>query len=263
MEILLNHFLIKALIASVFAGFACGIVGVWVYIFNIPFVGVTMAHTAFAGAVVGLFIGVDPILLATILCIVASIVIGPIAEKGNFSPNISTGILFSFMLGIAFLFMGMPGMYTSDALSFMWGSILTVSLNEIILLAIICAIIILFMMIFKKGIIAVIYNRAIALASGMPEKFIFYSLLILCALTVSLNIKTIGGFLIYSLITIPPASAAQFTKKLKILYILSVLFAILSCIIGLTLSYLFDWPAGASIIVATTVIFFISFIINK
>lgn len=263
MDFIANEFFIKALIAAIFTGVACGIMGVWVYLLNIPFVGVAMAHTAFAGAVIGLFIGINPVIAAIVLCIAAALVIGPVAEKGNFSVNISTGILFSFMLGLAFLFMAKLKSDTSEALSLMWGSILTINYFEVLLLGTVAAIILIFLVVFRKGIIAVIYNRQISAASGIPEKFIFYSLLILCALTVSINIKTIGGLLIYSLITIPAAAASQFSKNLKSMYFISVSFAISSCVVGLFVSYFFDLPAGASIILVTTSLFILSFILNK
>jgi manganese/iron transport system permease protein len=255
MEFVFGYFFIKALTASVFAGIACGIIGVWVYLLNIPFVGVAMAHTAFAGAVLGLFFGIDPVISALIFCVVSSLAIGPVAEKGNFSPNLSMGILFSFMLGFAFLFMGKLGTKTSEALSLMWGSILTINMNEMVFLAAVSAVILIFMLVFHKGIISVIYNRSIAFACGIPEKFIFYSLLILCAVTVSLNIKTIGGLLIYSLITIPPAAAAQLTKKLRFMYINSVIIAVCSCVFGLFVSYALDLPAGASIVIVSSLMF--------
>lgn len=263
MEFLTSYFFIKAFITDVLAGAACGIVGVWVYLLNIPFVGVAMAHTAFAGAILGLLIGVDPVLLAMVLCIVSSLFIGPLAEKGNFSANMSMGILFSLMLGIAFLLMSKLDSGMSEALSFMWGNILLVSIKDIYLLGGIVLVLVLFMLIFKKGIISVIYNRLIARACGIPERFIFFSLLILCGITVSLNIKTIGGLLIYSLITIPAATAAQFSEKLKSMYALSIAFAVISCIAGLFISYLFDLPVGASVIVATSLIFMISFVYKK
>ena len=263
MEFLTSYFFIKAFITAVLAGAACGIVGVWVYLLNIPFVGVAMAHTAFAGAILGLLIGVDPVLLAMVLCIVSSLFIGPLAEKVNFSGNMSMGILFLLMLGIAFLLMSKLDSGMSEALSFMWGNILLVSIKDIYLLGGIVLVLVLFMLIFKKGIISVIYNRLIARACGIPERFIFFSLLILCAITVSLNIKTIGGLLIYSLITIPAATAAQFSEKLKSMYALSIAFAVISCIAGLFISYLFDLPVGASVIVATSLIFMISFVYKK
>ncbi|MCL1972301.1 MAG: metal ABC transporter permease [Endomicrobia bacterium] len=263
MEFVFSYFFIKALTASVFAGIACGIIGVWVYLLNIPFIGVAMAHTAFAGGILGLFFGINPVFSAMALCTVSSLIIGPVAEKGNLSPNLSTGILFSFMLGIAFLFMGKLGPKTSEALSLMWGNILTISVKETFFLALIAIFIVVFLFVFNKGIISVIYNKSIAFACGIPEKFIFYSLLMLCAVTVSINIKTIGGLLIYSLITIPPAAAAQLTKKLSFLYMFSVIIAVCSCIAGLFVSYIFDMPVGASIVIISVLIFALSFIYKK
>lgn len=262
MDFFLSYFFIKTLVAAVFAGIACGVVGVWVYYLNIPFVGVAMAHAAFAGAVIGLFFGINPAASAAVLCIAVSFFIGPLAEKGKFTANISTGIIFSFMLGLAFLFISKLKSGTAEALSLMWGSILTIKTCEVLMLAAISAVILFFLVVFKNGILSVIYSRSIASASGIPEKFIFYALLVLCALTVSLNIKTIGGLLIYSLITIPPAAAAQFSGKLKNMYILSSLFAVTACVCGLMISYLFNLPAGASIILSVAALFAVSFIFN-
>ena len=263
MEFLYSHFFIKSLIASLFAGITCGIAGVWVYLLNIPFVGVAMAHTAFAGAVLGLLAGVNPVFSAAVFCLAAAFCIGPVAEKGSFSPNIATGILFSFMLGLAFIFMSKLRTNVSEALSLMWGNILTISVKDVYALAAVAALTAAFLVIFRKGIMSVVYSRGIALASGIPEKFIFYSLLALCALTVSINIRTTGALLIYGLITISPASAAQLTQRLASMYVLSAALASAACVSGLFASYFFDIPAGASIIAAASAIFVLSFMLNK
>jgi len=262
MEILTAHFFIKALIASVLTGAACGVVGVWLYVLNSPFVGVAMAHAAFAGAVIGLAAGANPVLFAAIFCVFSSVLIGPVAERGDFSPNISTAVLFSFMLGLAFLFMEKAGADSYQALSFMWGNILTASAADIIVLFAALLIVLVFLFVFKKGVVAVAYNSRVARACGIPEKFIFYAMLALCAVAVGVNVKTVGGLLIYGLITIPPAAAAQFSCKLKNLYVLSSVFAVLSCVGGLFLSYIFDLPAGASSILFASVIFFFSFAVK-
>ena len=263
MEFVFEYFFIKALVASVLAGFACGMIGTWVYLLNIPFVGVAMAHAAFAGAVIGLFLGLNPVLSAALFCVTSSFFIGPVAEKGDFSPNISMGILFSFMLAAAFLFIGKTQTNSSEALSLMWGNILTVSAKDVYFLALILLVIFVFFLVFRKWISAVIYNRAVAFACGIPEKFIFYSLLVLCALTVSLNIRTIGGLLIYGLISIPPAAASMFASRIGSLYVLSCVFSVFSCIAGLFASYFFDLPAGASIIMIASTVFLFGLVFKK
>jgi manganese/iron transport system permease protein len=162
------------------------------------------------------------------------------------------------MTGITFLFMALLKENRAEALSLMWGSVLTVSASGICFLAAVTAAIIIFLIVFNKGIAAVIFDRTVARASGLPEKFIFYALVTLCAASLSVNISNIGGLLIYSLIAIPPATAYQFSKKIKPMYALSALFSFAACALGLAASYFFNLPTGASVIITSSLIFFIS-----
>ncbi|MDR1695502.1 MAG: metal ABC transporter permease, partial [Endomicrobium sp.] len=156
MGFLTDYFFVKALTASLFTGLACGIIGTWVYLLNIPFVGVTMAHAAFAGAVLGLLAGISPVLSAAAVCVVSSFFIGPAAEKGDFSPNVFMGILFSFMLALAFLLIGKAGISSYEALSLMWGNVLTVSVKDVFFLIAVTAAVFVFFFVFKKWIAAVV-----------------------------------------------------------------------------------------------------------
>ena len=96
----------RALIMSILGGISCGIIGVWILLLNIPFIGVAMSHAAFAGAMTGLLLGINPVLCGFIFCVTSALFIDPVAEKTKLHNNISIGLLFSFMLGIAFLFTG-------------------------------------------------------------------------------------------------------------------------------------------------------------
>src|SRR5512143_2831408 len=101
-DILHYGFVWRPLLAAVLGGAVCGIVGVWVIMMNIPFVGVAMSHAAFAGAVCGLLLGVNPLVTAALFCVAASRLIGPVAERADIEPNVSLGIIFSLVLGLAF-----------------------------------------------------------------------------------------------------------------------------------------------------------------
>ncbi len=262
LEIFQYKFMWRAILASVFGGASCGIVGVWVILLGIPFVGVAMSHAAFAGAIVGLLFGFNPLASAIIFCLISSLFIGPMAEKADFSFNTSVGIIFSFTLGIAFMGLGLIKGPKTEALNYIWGSILTISDGDCILLLAIFACLSLFLVCFYKEIRAVLFNCEIARASGMPEKFIFYSLLLLCAMTVSLNLNTIGGLLIFSLIIAPPSAAYQLTYNLKMMFLLSALFGVASCLAGLFFSYLFNVPCGAVIITCASLIFVVCLVFS-
>ncbi len=245
----------RPLVAAVLGGLVCGVVGVWVVMMNIPFVGVAMSHAAFAGAVTGLLLGINPLLTAAVFCIAASLLIGPVAERADIEPNVSLGIIFSVVLGFAFLAIGLMRGPRSNALSLIWGSILLVSARDLALMAGAAAAVLLFLGLFYKEIQAVLYNREIARAVGIPERALFFAMLVLCGLSVTANLSTIGGLLIFSLIVNPPSAAFQLTYRLRTMYLLSGLFGVLSCLVGLFVSWLTDAPAGAVIIIASSAVF--------
>ena len=245
----------RPLAAAVLGGLVCGVVGVWVVMMNIPFVGVAMSHAAFAGAVFGLLLGIDPLLTAASFCIAASLLIGPVAERADIEPNVSLGIIFSVVLGFAFLAIGLMRGPRANALGLIWGSILLVSARDLGVMAGAAAAVLLFLGLFYKELQAVLYNRQIARAVGIPEQALFFAMLVLCGLSVTANLSTIGGLLIFSLIVNPPSAAYQLTYRLKTMYVLSALFGILSCLIGLLISWLTDAPAGAVIIITSSAVF--------
>ncbi len=254
-EIFQYEFIQRAILASIFGGISCGIVGVWVIMMRIPFVGVAMSHAAFAGAIFGLLLQIDPLTMALLFCLASALLIGPIADRADIDPNISVGIIFSSILGVAFLGMGLIVGPKTEALNFIWGNILTISNKDVILLIAITLFVLSFLILLFKEIQAVLFDREIARAVGIPEKIIFYSLLFLCGTTVTLNLNTIGGLLIFSLIINPPSAAYQLTYNLNTMFLLSAIFGSSSCLLGLLFSYIFNVPSGAIIIITSSLIF--------
>jgi manganese/iron transport system permease protein len=261
-EILSYNYFQNALMGSILAGVGLGIVGVWVVLLRIPFVGVAISHAAFAGSVIGLLLGVNPIIMAIVFSLLASILIGPIAEKSGLEANVIIGIIFSLVLGVAFLGLGLIRGPKTEAFNLIWGSILTLSRSNIYINGGVTFLVIVFLLIFGKEIKAVFYNREVAMSSGIPEKFIFFSLLFLSGFVICLNLNTIGGILIFSLLINPPSAARILTHSLSKMYFLSILFGIISCLSGLLFSYLFNVPAGATIVIVSSLIFIIFLILR-
>ncbi|MBW1679416.1 MAG: metal ABC transporter permease [Deltaproteobacteria bacterium] len=254
-EIFQYGFMQRAILASLLGGVSCGTIGVWIVMTRIPFVGVAMSHAAFAGAIFGLLFKINPLAMALVFCIASSAFIGPLTERADIDPTVSVGIIFSVVLGLAFLGMGMIEGPKTEALNLMWGSILTVSKKDLILLFLTTAGLLLLLFLFFKEVQAVLFNREIARAVGLPEKVIFYSLLFFSGVVVTFNLNSIGGILIFSLIINPPSAAYQLTYNLKTMFILSAVFGVVSCLMGLLFSYLFNVPSGAVIIIVSSVIF--------
>ncbi|NPV14965.1 metal ABC transporter permease [candidate division WOR-3 bacterium] len=245
----------RPLLAALLGGTVCGIIGVWVVLLNIPFVGVAMSHAAFAGAIAGLLLGIDPLLTALLFCLLTTLLIGPIAEKADFEPGVALGVIFSLMLGLAFLGIGLLKGPRTEAFKFIWGNILLVSRRDIVILGVLCLAVLGFLFAFAKEIRAVLFNREIARAVGVPEKAIFFALILLTGIAVTVNLNTVGGLLVFSLVVSPASAAYQLTYRLRTMYFLSVLFSVSACLIGLLLSYLFNLPTGAAIICIASLIF--------
>ncbi len=258
----MNQFFLRIFLVSILSGIICGIVSVWVVLLNIPFISVAMAHSAFLGAIFGILSNINPLLSSIIFCITFSMFIGPLAEEGNISLNISTSIIFSFVLGLSFLLAGLIKWPKNEILNFLWGNILAVNWTSLFVLSIIFIVIVIFIILFNKEIFAVLFNREIAKSVGIYEKFIFYSLLFLCSITVAVNLNYIGGILVFSLITLPALTSYQLTYNLKTMYILSIIFALISSIFGLIISYFLSLPTAATIIIFANLIYFISLLIS-
>jgi manganese/iron transport system permease protein len=252
----------NAILSAFFGGIACSVVGVFVVLMHMPFIGVCMSHAAFAGALLGLWLGFNPLVGAFAFSLGAAAVVGPLADRGELNPETSVGVIFSLMLGLAFLFMGLMSGPKSAALELLWGSILTNTRSDIILLGVVAVLVVAIVILFFKEMQATIFQRDMARAVGIPATVVLYSILFLTGATITASFSSIGGLLIFSLILNPAAAAYQLTYNMKRLFILAAVFGVFSSWMGLIFSYFFNIPSGATIVVTSSVIFLIAVIFS-
>ncbi len=252
----------RAVVASCLCGVSCSLLSVFVVLLRLPLIGVAMSHAALTGAVLGMLLGLDPFACGFALCLLTAASIGPLADRADLAPENTLGILFSFLIGIAFLGMGVLARSKAEALNLIWGSILTVSRAELLILAVVTAALLLFVLLLFKEIQAVLFNRRLAAASGVPERAVYYLLLILTGAVVSANLATVGGLLIFALIVQPGATAYQLTYDLRRFFVVAAASGTGACLLGLLVSYVLDWPSGASIVLVATTIFTAAFILS-
>ncbi|MCK4262743.1 MAG: metal ABC transporter permease [Dehalococcoidia bacterium] len=255
MSVLEYQFMQNAVLAGLCGGITCSIVGVFVVTMHLSFIGVCIAHAAFAGALLGVWLGFDPLIGALVFSLASAGIVGPMADRGELNLDTSIGIVFSLMLGLAFLFLGLMSGSRTEALNLFWGSILTVSHRDLAFLGAVTAAEIGLVLAFYKEILAVICHRQVALAVGIPATLIFYGLLFATGLTITASLQSIGGLLIYTLILNPAAAAYQLTYSLKRMLLIASAFGVASCWVGLAASYLLDIPCGASIVITSCIIF--------
>lgn len=262
LSILTYPFMQNAILAAFLGGIACSVIGVFVVLLHMPFIGVCMSHAAFAGALLALLLGINPLFGALIFSLITAAVIGPLADRGELSPETSVGVIFSLILGIAFLIMGLMPTTQSAAWDLLWGSILTNTRQDVLLLGLVAAAVLAIVFIFYKEIQATIFNREMALSVGIPATVVLYGILFMTGVTITATLSSIGGLLIFSLILNPAAAAYQLTYSMKKMFLLSACFGVLSGWVGLAFSYWLNVPSGATIVIISSIIFMVSAIFS-
>lgn len=253
-----------SILGAVLAGFACSTMGTFVVRMNLASIGYLMSHAAFAGAAFGLMISIDPMIGAIIFSFGTAIILGPLAEKARLQSNVVIGFLFSFMIALAFIFLNyIPGQAASGtALRILWGSIFSVSNNDLLLLFLLSFILIIFIVVFYKELLAVMFNRKLAESSGVNTKLFYFAVLFFTGFAVSLSLQLVGGLLVFALIINPTSTAYQFLYDFKKIVIFSPIIGIVSCLVGFLLSLLTDFPIGASIVVISAAVFAFAIVVS-
>jgi manganese/iron transport system permease protein len=255
METFLEYeFLQRALLMAVLDGAICGAMGVFVVLWRMSLVGMCIVHAAFAGALVGLWLGFPPMGGGLVASLGAASLIGPLADRPGFNLDTAMGVIFSVAMSLAMLALGLlPGAKT-DGLRLIWGSLLTVTSLDLHMMARTGLALFLFIFVFFKEIQAIIGQKKAAIAAGVPARAIHYATLILVGLVVAFALKAVGGLLIYSMIVTPAATALQLTYSLRRMFVFSALLGSAASAFGLWLSFHLSLPPGAAIVLVAVLI---------
>ncbi|MBC8180389.1 metal ABC transporter permease [candidate division KSB1 bacterium] len=262
-EILQYEFMRNAFYAAILVSIACGIVGTFVVIKKIVFISGGITHAAFGGIGLGYFLGINPVIAAIPFSLLSAIGIGLVGKKIKLSEDSAIGIIWSVGMAIGIVFISLTPGYAPDLFSYLFGSILTVSTSDIFIMLLLDFIIIVVVLLMFKEFQALAFDEEFSSIVGVPTKALYLLLLSLVALSIIVLIRVVGVILVIALLTIPTVIARQFTNKLKKLMLYSTICAVILTIAGLWLSYLFDLPSGATIVLVLAFVFLISSFISK
>jgi zinc transport system permease protein len=269
-------FLRYALLAGLIMGFITPLIGSFVIIRRLSFIADTLSHFSLAGLSIGLFlieglsltfIG-DPLYLAVIAAVIGAFFIEILRGYYQNYKEISMPIVMSLGTALSALFISLSGGWNSSIYNFLFGSLLTVGSDYVWLISITAGIVLALVLVFYKQIVLVSFDEAYAKLVGIRiGRFQFMSTLVL-ALVVSLSIVTVGVLLVSSLMIIPVAAAMKIGKSFKNTVYISIFFSEISVVAGLWLSYEFNIPPGATIVLINIFIlflvgFFKRFYVNK
>jgi ABC-type Mn2+/Zn2+ transport system permease subunit len=262
MEILHYAFMQRALLAGAVIGAACALVGVYVVLRGLSFIGAGIAHASFGGVALGFLLGVNPLLSAVAFCLATAWGIGFVARRGEVKEDTAIGIFFASTMALGILFIGLMHGYNVDLFGYLFGSILAVSTEDLWITLGLGASVILIIALFFKELLVVSFDPEMAAVTGVPAGKIYFLLISLVALTVVLSIKVVGIVLVSALIVTPAAAAYQLTEDFRRMMAWAVLIGVGSAVGGLLLSYPLNTASGATIVLLATLIFFISALVS-
>lgn len=262
MDVLEYAFMQRALIAAVLVGILCSVIGTYVVLKRLAFIGAGISHSAFGGVGLGYLLGLSPIGIAIPFSLAVAMAIGWVSRKGKVSEDTAIGIFFASTMALGVLFIGLKEGYNVDLFGYLFGSILSVSSSDIwIILGLGLGVVGVVLLLFKEFFF-MSFDEEMAAVSGLPVNRLYFLLLGLMALTVILSIKIVGIILVEALLVIPAAASFQLTRNFVRMMLLSVFFGVVSGVAGLFISYYADLASGATIVLTAAAIFLLCFALS-
>jgi len=261
-EMLSYEFMQRSLLAAALVGAVCSVIGVFVVLRGLAFVGAGTAHAAFAGVAFAYLVGLPPLPLAVVFGLVTVWITGVMEEQGRMKLDVSIGILYTATMALAILFIGLMKGYNAEVYGYLFGSVLSVTPEELRAILLLSLIVLGVLLAFSKELYFIAFDQEMAEASGVPARRIFYLLLTLVALTVVVSLKTVGAILVFAMILIPASTAYQLTHSLSRMTAYAVIIGVASAVGGVLLSYVWDLPSGPAIVLLATTLFFLSVLLS-
>jgi zinc transport system permease protein len=263
MEILHYDFMRNALLAGLLVSIACGVVGSLVVVNRLSALSGGIAHAAYGGLGLAVFLKWPPLVGAVLFSAVSSMFMGYVSQRNKERSDTVIGVTWAAGMAFGVIMIDLARAYYVDMMSYLFGSILAVSWETIIFMAVLDVIIVATVTLLFKEFIGMSYDEEFTGISGVPVKTLYYLLLVLISLSVVLLIRVVGLILVIALFTIPASIAEMFTRNLKHIMIIASFLGVLFTVGGLMLSYFLNLTSGATIILVATVTYVIAFFYKK
>jgi ABC-type Mn2+/Zn2+ transport system permease subunit len=249
-------FLLRALVAAVLVGAICALVGSYVVLKGLAFIGDALAHVAFTGIVVAFLAGFSFYVGALTAAVAAGLGIGWVTRRVGLSTDTAIGIVFSgvFALGVVLMAIGIRT-YTVDLFSYVFGDILAVRARDLWMIGAAGVLVLAVMVLLYKELLFAHFDPVVAEAAGLPVGALQLLLLLLLSVTVVVSVQAVGVVLVLAMLVTPAATAALVARRMPSLMALAVLFGAVAALVGFYLSYYWSVPSGGAIVLVATALF--------
>lgn len=256
------NFFVRALVASALVGIVCAVVGTYVVLRGVAFIGDAIAHAGFPGVVAAHMLGIPFYVGAAVAAVGTAIAIGVITKRAGIRQDTVIGVLFAgtFALGV-FLFSTIDG-YVADLFSFLFGNVLAIGAEDLIGLVVLGLGVIAVVAVLWKELLYATFDPLGAAASGVKVDLLEYLFLALVALTIVVSLQAVGIILVVAMLITPAATAQMLTARFTSLMLAAAVIGVLSGVLGLYLSYWLDVASGATIVLVQTSFFLIALVLG-
>ncbi len=259
-------FMVRSLTGSIIVGIICSVVGTYVVLKGLAFLGDALAHAVLPGIAIAYFIGGTatlPLFWGSLIAgLFTATGIGLITKGGQLKEDTAIGIIFAGMFALGIAIISSVRNYSIDLTHFLFGDILGVSRQDIVLAVIVGFAVLLMIILFYKEFLVTVFDPVLAKTLRIPLRFFQFMLLFMITLVVVVSFQIVGVALMVAMLITPAASAYLLTNRLPSMMILSAVFGTVSSVTGLYFSYYFNIASGAAIVLTCTVIFIVVFIFS-
>lgn len=263
MEILSYSFIQNALLGGLLASLLCAMVGTYVVTRRLVIAGGGVAHASLGGVGLGAYFGFSPLLGAAAFALFSGYSIEWLSRRHGAREDSATAMLWTFGMSIGILFSFLAPGFMTELPAYLFGDILSISHSDLITIGLLTALTALLFYFFLPIIVSISYDRDFAITQGLPVRFFEFILTTLTALTIVSCLHIVGIVLVISLLSIPQMTAAIFVRTFRSMVFLSALLGYAGCLCGLVVSFYFNVPSGAAIILASVSIYILSRAIKK
>jgi manganese/iron transport system permease protein len=253
-------FIVRALLAAVMVGIVCPVIGVYVVLRGMAFLGDALAHIILPGVVVAYLLGWPLALGALIMGTVAAVGIGALTERRVLKEDTAIGVILAglFALGVAML--SATGNYAVDLTHFLFGNLLGVTPTDLRVTFLLATFVLLTIALFFKEFMVISFDPMLAITLRLPERFLRYLLLILIAVTIVISLQVVGVALMLAMLVTPAAAASLLTRRLHSMMVWAVGIGVFSGVTGVYLSFYLDIASGPAVVLVATAVFILTFL---
>ncbi|HTY46838.1 MAG TPA: metal ABC transporter permease [Methanomassiliicoccales archaeon] len=256
-------FFIRAYLSGICAALLCAVLGVFIVLRRSSLIGEGIAHLSFGGIALGLFLSIYPLYTALLLSLVGTLAIYFLNRRKIVYSETAIGLIFSFGLAFGAVLASLAGGFSVDLFAYLFGSILTVSQNDLILFFALTVAVLAFVLLFYKELVYLTFDEQGARLSGIPVLKFEFAFNVMVALTVVVSIKIVGTLLISALLIAPAASSMQFSGSFRRTLLAAIVLGLFAVVVGLLLSFAVDVASGGAIVMLSMGIFVLSVAFKK